>query len=272
MSTLVATAVYQQPWSIALIYAVITLVLARVANSLLKRREAAMRKLLGRGPSPAKHTRDVMVRRLVVAAILFLGIAAALFQFEEVKAVAQAMLASAAIVAAVVGIAARAPIANLVSGIMVAFSQAVRLNDHVKIAGCEGTVERITLTYTFLRADDGRRVVIPNETFVSSAVENCSLGSPECTVTVDVTVPLATDLDACRAALQETMDGLATPPEGERNRVEIAGIGGGEVRLHGWAADPQSRQGLADDLRVAALRRLIDDGVLPSAHEDRDAG
>jgi small-conductance mechanosensitive channel len=274
MTWSLAAAVYKQPWFSALLYLVIAVILARVVGYLLKRRDAAMQKLLGRTPDASERTRYVMIRRLVVAAILFVGVAVALLQFEEIKAVAQAMLASAAIFAAVIGIAARAPLANLVSGIMIAFSQPVRLNDYVAVAGLEGTIERITLTYTFIRTDDGRKVVIPNEIVISSAVENFSLGTPECMVTIAVTVPPETDLDACRGALQETLDGAAAAPAGQHNRVEVVGIGGDgvELRLHAWAADPRARAALADEVRVETLRRLVAEGVLPSAHERRDAG
>ena len=88
------------------------------------------------------------------------------------------MLASAAIIAGVIGIAARAPIANLVSGIMIAFSQPVRLNDYISVDGEFGTVEQISLIYTYIRTADGRRVVIPNEAFAMKAVHNYSMGSP----------------------------------------------------------------------------------------------
>jgi len=269
-----ATAVYQEPWFKALLYLVIAVILARVVGYLLKRRDAAMQRLLGRTPDDSERTRYVMIRRLVVAAILFVGVAVALLQFEEIKAVAQAMLASAAIFAAVIGIAARAPLANLVSGIMIAFSQPVRLNDYVAVAGMEGTVERITLTYTFIRTDDGRKVVIPNEIVISNAVENFSLGTPECTVTIAVTVPTHTDLEACRAALQEVLDAAASPPAGRRNGVEVAVIaaGGVELRLHAWADHPSARAALADALRVDVLRRLVAEGVLPAADEGRGAG
>ena len=89
------------------------------------------------------------------------------------------MLASAAILAGVIGIAARAPIANLVSGIMIAFSQPVRLNDYISVDEVFGTVEQISLIYTCIRTADGRRVVIPNEAFANKAVHNFSMGSPE---------------------------------------------------------------------------------------------
>ena len=57
----------------------------------------------------------------------------ALFQFPVFQTLAGAILASTAIVAGVIGIAARAPLANLVSGVMLAFAQPVRLGDYISV-------------------------------------------------------------------------------------------------------------------------------------------
>ena len=176
-----------------------------------------MTRLLGKEPDSAGRTRFVMVRRLAQASILFVGVAFALSQFPVVGTVARAMLASVAIFAAVIGIAARAPLANLVSGVMIAFSQPVRLGDYISVDDVYGTVEEIGLTYTYIRTHDNRRVVIPNEAFASKAVNNYSMGSPGSMVEVSFAVPLTVDLEKVRAAALEVADRLTPAPEGAGN-------------------------------------------------------
>jgi small-conductance mechanosensitive channel len=271
MPILTATAFYDTNWFRAIVYIVIAVVIARVVDFILARRDKAML-LLGKSPDRADRTRYVMIRRLVFVAIVFVGVGIGLLKIPEVQTLARAMLASAAIVAGVIGIAARAPIANLVSGIMIAFSQPVRLNDYISVDGEYGTVEQISLIYTYIRTADGRRVVIPNEAFAMKAVHNYSMGSPGSFVTVDLVLSFEADLAAVSAAVLEVGEQLAPPPDGKQDRVEVVDIGSGgvRVRLHAWAPDSLKRRDLASDLRAAVLRRLVGDGLLGGGDRDGD--
>jgi len=255
---LLAVAVYDTHWFRAVLYILIAIVVARIADALLRRRDRIQAKLLGREPDPGDHTRYVMIRRLIVATILFVGVAVALLQFQAARTVAQMMLASAAIFAAIVGIAARAPLANLVSGVMIAFSQPVRLNDYVSVDDVFGTVERISLTYTFICTPDDDRVVIPNEVFASRVVHNYSMGASGGMLPVAFTVPQGVDLEAARAAALAVADELAPAPEGAANRVDVDDIRGRDVVLRArvWMQDPEQRRELASDLRAAIAARL----------------
>ncbi len=259
----IATAFYDLPWVKAVLYLVITVVVAKVVDALLARRDRAMAAVLKRAPDPSERTRFRMIRRLVWITILFVGGAIALSQLPMVGSFAKAMLASAAIIAGVIGIAARAPIANLASGIMIAFSQPVRLGDYISIGDNYGTVEEITLIYTSIRTADNRRVVIPNEALASQAVTNYSMGSVGSMLVVTFTVPLTAQLEKVRAAALEEADALTTPPAGKQNAVGVEALGADQVtlRVDAWTADAVRRRDLASELRAAILRRMNDDGV-----------
>ncbi len=261
--SLIAAAFYDSPWFKAALYLLITIVVARIVDALLARRDRAMVAMLKREPGPSERTRFRMIRRLVWISILFVGGAVALAQLPGIGSLARAMLASAAIFAAVAGIAARAPIANLVSGIMIAFSQPVRLGDYISIDDDYGTVEEISLIYTYIRTVDNRRVVIPNEAFASKAVHNYSMGSPGSMVAVSFAVPPTAPLEAARAAALEEADSLVAPPQGKRNAVTVEALAPDHVtlRVDAWVLDPLERRDTASDLRAAILRRLNDDGI-----------
>jgi small-conductance mechanosensitive channel len=271
--SLIAVAFYETPWFTAAVYVLIAIVAARAVDFFLARRDAAMVKLLGKTPGRADRTRYVMIRRLVQAVILIIGVALALFQFPFFRELSGAILASAAMISVVIGIAARAPLANLVSGVMIAFSQPVRLGDYISVDDVYGTVEEIRFTYTYIRTSDDRRVVIPNEAFASQVVNNFSMGSPGSMVTVDFVVPLTSDMDAVRVSVLDVADGLATAPVGKSNSVTVEDLGatGVALRLHAWAHDPHGRREVASDLRAAILRRLRDDGVLGAPREANGA-
>jgi small-conductance mechanosensitive channel len=255
---ILAVSFYQSPWFQAALIVLAAIVVARIVNAVLARREAAARSLLGKALNEAARTRYVMVRRLAQTTIIFVGAAFALAQFPTVQLVAGAMLTSVAIIAAIVGIAARAPLANFVSGVMIAFSQPVRLGDYISINDVYGTVEEITLTYTYVRTLDDHHVVIPNELFASTPVSNYSKGAPGSMVEVSFSVPLRADLQFVRHAALAIADGLAPAPAESPNRVEVQALEATSVtlRVSLFAADPLMRRELADGLRAALATRL----------------
>ena len=130
--------------------------------------------------------------------IVFVGVLSALLVIPQVRAVAGGILASSAVIGLVVGFAAQRTIGNFVAGLLIAFTQPLRLGDYVEIAGVEGVVEEIGLTYTFIRTDDNDRLVIPNEKLASDTIRNSTIRSREKLAEVTVQVPLDTDLEAAR--------------------------------------------------------------------------
>src|SRR5213595_762022 len=128
--------------------------------------------------SRTTRTRLRLIRRLVFVIILAIGAALALSRFHQFSRLATGILASSAVLGLVVGFAARQTLANCVAGILLAITQPIRIGDLVTFEGATGTVEDIRLTYTYVRTDDGTRVVIPNEALASSTVQNHSILDP----------------------------------------------------------------------------------------------
>lgn len=95
-------------------------------------------------------------------------------QFTELKRLATGVLASTAVVVAIVGFAAQRTLANIIAGIQIAVSQPIRLGDRIAFDECEGRVTDITLSYTYIDPGDGSTVVIPNQLLVEGIVHNRS--------------------------------------------------------------------------------------------------
>ena len=132
--------------------------------------------------------------------IFFVGILSALLVIPQVRAVATGILASSAVIGIVVGFAAQRTIGNFVAGLLIAFTQPIRLGDSVETEGMTGVVEEIGLTYTFIRIDDNDRLVIPNEKIASDTIRNSTIVSRKKLAEVTVQVPLDTDLELPHAA------------------------------------------------------------------------
>src|SRR5688572_28251280 len=145
---------------------------------------------------PGAVTRYRVLRRSLMAAIIIVGVLSALLVVPQVRAIAAGLLASSALVGLVVGLAAQRPLANFVAGVVIAFTQPLRLGDQVTVDDVEGIVEEIGLTYTYIQTPDNARLVIPNEKLASDTIRNSTLVSREKLAQVTVQVPLDSDLDA----------------------------------------------------------------------------
>jgi small-conductance mechanosensitive channel len=203
--------------------------------------------------SPVASTRLRLIRRLVYAGIIAIGIALALSQFESVKRLATGILASSAVLGLVVGFAARQTLANAVAGILLAITQPIRIGDLITFEGDMGTVEDVRLTYTYVRTDHGSRVVIPNERLAQNTVHNHTILDPR--VRVEASVWIDRDVDAIKAL-------AALRGEGDVE-VSIAEIDKDGVRLVAgtWARSPTERGPMAAGLRASCLERLRSAGL-----------
>ena len=115
-----------------------------------------------------------LLRRLLVLTIFVVVAAIALAQFTELERVATGILASTAVIAAIIGFAAQHTLGNMVAGVHLAVSQPFRIGDRISFEEREGRVTDITLSYTYVDPGDGTSVVIPNQLLVEGVVHNHS--------------------------------------------------------------------------------------------------
>ncbi|HXR29659.1 MAG TPA: mechanosensitive ion channel domain-containing protein [Solirubrobacterales bacterium] len=124
--------------------------------------------------SRSTKTRLRFLRRLLILVVFLVLVAIALSQFTELKRLATGILASTAVLAAIIGFAAQHTIGNMVAGVQLAVSQPIKIGDRVKFEETEGRVTDITLSYTYVDPGDGTAVVIPNQLLVEGVVHNLS--------------------------------------------------------------------------------------------------
>jgi small-conductance mechanosensitive channel len=232
---------------------VLAVLLAEVVDRALSRRGRLMDQAMARGMlTPVAATRLRLVRRLIFTTIIVIGIGLALAQFPSVKRLATGILASSAVLGLVVGFAARQTLANAIAGILLAITQPIRIGDLVTFEGETGEVEDVRLTYTYIRLDDGRRLVVPNERLAQSSIQNHTVVDPTVQVEVSVWLPLGSDVDRALGVVEE--EGL---------EASVAEVDKEGVRLSAktWATDPRERGKLAAELRRRWLRRLHEEGL-----------
>ncbi|WP_084958115.1 mechanosensitive ion channel family protein [Thermoactinospora rubra] len=118
------------------------------------------------------RTQIALVRRVAAAVVVVIALGAILFSFPQVRALGTGLLASAGIAGAIVGIAAQSTIGNMLAGLQLAFSDALRLDDVVVVNNEWGRIEELTLTYVVVRSWDERRLVFPVSYFTQNPFEN----------------------------------------------------------------------------------------------------
>ena len=129
--------------------------------------------------SRSTRTRLRFLRRLGMLIVFLVLGAMALAQFTELERLATGILASTAVLAAIVGFAAQHTIGNMIAGIQLAVSQPIKIGDRVSFEEVEGRVIDVTLSYTYLDPGDGTSVVIPNQLLVDGIMHNHSTGDTQ---------------------------------------------------------------------------------------------
>ena len=221
----------------------VTIVVARLIDRRIARRDLP----------PEAITRYRVVRRSVTTTIIFIGLLTALLVVPQVRAVAGGLLASSAVVGIVVGFASQRTLGNFVAGLLIAFTQPVRLGDDVIIESTEGTVEEIGLIYTFVRTENGDRLVIPNEKLASDTIRNSTIRSREKVAEISLQVPLGKDLGAVVDRLR------AIAADGEVFVSDLSASATVVVRVA--ATDRLSAEQRERELRLHAHEALRAEGV-----------
>jgi small conductance mechanosensitive channel len=221
----------------------VTVVAARLIDRRIARRDLP----------PEAITRYRVLRRSITTAIVFVGLLSALLVIPQVRAVAGGLLASSAVLGIVVGFASQRTLGNFVAGLLIAFTQPVRLGDDVVVEDTQGIVEEIGLIYTFVRTENGDRLVIPNEKLASDTIRNSTIRSREKVAEIILQVPLGKDIGAVVDRLRSVL---------EDTEVFVSDlVGNATVVVRARAVDQQAAERLERELRLRAHEALRAEGV-----------
>lgn len=200
------------------------------------------------------RTQILVLRRVTVVIVAVIAAAAALLTFQGVRTVGTSLLASAGIAGLVAGTAARPVLGNLISGIQLAFTEPIRLDDVLVIGADYGWVEEITLTYVVLWLWDRRRLVLPVSYFTSTPFENWTRNSADLLGVVYLYLDYCAPVDALRKELERI---VTTTPLWDGGTVGLQVTDATErtvqVRALVSAADSSS----AFDLRCLVREQLV---------------
>ena len=243
-------------WVQALVTAAVWLIVVIVVRYALKSAfDRYERRLAERDPAVAARRRTTysFLARIAVAFTVLIGIWSVFSIFPATQEIARAFLASSAVLAVIAGLALTTPLGNLGSGVLLAFTQPVRLGDRITIDEHTGIVVDISLSYTALSTDEGRKIFVPNTKMVSTTLVNRSVDDPRRLVTVQLPVRLGARLGDARRI---TLEAAAQIPHGADLDLEVQ-IGELEDKSPGSASSPMRRSGptsRSSEARFASTR------------------
>ena len=215
------------------------------------------------GAVARRRTTFHFARRVIVALVAAIAVWQVLSLYDITSEIGKALLASSAVLALFAGLAFSTPLSNLGSGLLVAFTQPLRLGDRITVDGETGFVEEMALIYTTLVTDDARRIFIPNTQLTTNKITNRTIRDPRRLVAAHLPVSIGTPIDEARKALLEAATQLPGTIDGSA-RVFVGEIGDRTVWLELATYAPLDADvvGMASDLRELGLRALRENGFL----------
>jgi small-conductance mechanosensitive channel len=200
------------------------------------------------------RTQLIVIRRVLAAIAVVIATGAILLTFGQVRALGASFLASAGLVGAVAGIAARSTLGNIIAGLQIAFSDMLRMDDVVVVESEWGRIDDITLTYVVVRTWDERRIILPTSYFVDNPFQNWTREESRVMGTVLLEMDFTVPVEEIRAQTQRIIE---DSPLWDRRewvlQVTDLTAQGVQLRILVSAADAPSAWDLRCDIREQLL-------------------
>jgi small-conductance mechanosensitive channel len=159
-------------------------------------------------------TQITLLRRLVVASIISIGVVAALLTFPSVRSIGTTLVASAGLISIIAGLAAQTSLTNVFAGIQLALSDSIRVGDVMVVnsqigtdtTDTTGTVTQLTLTHVEMQLWDGRILILPSAYFIVQPFENLTRNRTMLIGTIAIDVDWSTPIDKIRTELHRLLE------------------------------------------------------------------
>jgi small-conductance mechanosensitive channel len=149
--------------------------------------------------------------------------------------------------------------ANYVSGFVILLERSIRIGDNVRVDGFEGRITDIKTRYTLVRQGNGRESIVPNESLITSRVENLSVSDLKTNITTTVVVGYDSDVTQVQAILCGAAAAQARVLKDPAPVAFLMSFApyGLEFTLNFWVADPdKGKDNVRSAINVAILEGL----------------
>lgn len=211
----------------------------------------------------------------LIALIYVTGISLAIWNIPSLRHVAQSLLASAGILAIVIGFASQQALGNIISGIFLVIFKPYRINDRITVKDTlSGIVEDINLRHTIIRNFENQRIVIPNAIISNEVLVNSNYNDDKVCRFVEVGISYSSDIDKAKEIIAEEITNhpnnidVRTAEDVEsgvpRVTVKVLTLAESSVNLRGWAwaADPAGGFVMQCDVLESIKKRFDREGIV----------
>lgn len=220
------------------------------------------------------HTRYKFFKNATDFVIYLIATVVIFRSIPSLRTYGNTLLASAGVLAAIVGFASQSAFSNIISGIFLVIFRPFSVGDRVQIGQLyTGDVEDITLRHTVIRNFENRLIVIPNSVINNETIINSTLQHENVCVFVELTIAFNSDTDKAIDIIRqeaeshpETMDNR-TEEEKEKGepKVSVRVINltefGQQIRAYVWAKDPSSGFNIKTDLFRSIKKQFDAQGI-----------
>jgi small-conductance mechanosensitive channel len=204
----------------------------------------------------SRHTRTKisLLRKIADATIITIIVGMVLWTIPAFREIGVGIIASAGVVGIVAGLAAQTTLSNVIAGIQIAFTDAIRIDDTVEVEGWWGQISDITLTYVVVRAVDGSSLIFPCTYFVTTPFRNSTHQGTAVSGRVEIGADWQIDLEDMRAELARVL-GASPNWDGRQGDLRVEDSSGPVLRLVAVvsAADGDALAALRWEVREALV-------------------
>ncbi|MBN1332791.1 MAG: mechanosensitive ion channel [Synergistales bacterium] len=200
------------------------------------------------------HTQFQLFKKIIFLIIGIITFIAVMMSFEAFRRIGTALIASAGVAGLVIGLAAQKTLAAVLSGLQLAITQPVRIDDVVIVEGEWGKIEELTLTYVVVRTWDLRRLIVPTTYFLEKPFQNWTRVSSDLLGTVFIYTDYNISVDLIREEIKGIL--IEDPRwDGKVSGVQVTDSSKGQMELRILIS--ASNAGDAWDLRCAVRERVL---------------
>lgn len=169
------------------------------------------------------------------------------------------------------GFGLQAIAANFISGIIILLDRSLIVGDYIELEdGRGGTISALNMRSTILETFDGKDIVVPNETFVTSSFINWTHANIKQRYSIEFQVSYSTDMEKLVEILKEVVASHpqvisgddATPEEQPDAEISSFADSGIEVLVEFWMAGVDDGANRVDaDLKMMIWKALKENDI-----------
>lgn len=245
--------------------AIINLVVRYIMNKIIKRTTKRIN---------VDPTNFSFIKNSIGFIIYFIAIIVIFLKIPFLKTFGAGLVASAGILAAIIGFASQKAFANIIGGIFILMFKPFRVGDTIEVGiNMKGVVEEITLRHTVIRNYENRRMIIPNANISDETIINSTIMDSRVRKFIDFGISYDSNIDKAMSIIKQEIvkhkNFLDIRTKQDKNdgvsavTIFVSGLSDFSVNLRAYAWTPGNDEAfvLQCDVMKSVKERFDQEGV-----------